>query len=335
MLARKVILTSVLSLTPLLLLTSCSHPYHQPTERYVLVAANVHLPYWQEAAAGFMDVAREYGVKAEVAGPATYDPKQELDAFQKAVASDPSGILLSPANPQTFTAAINSAVQQGIPVITMDSDAPSSRRLLFIGTNNEAAGSEGALHLAEALHSEGNVVIISIPGQLNQEERLSGATRELAAFPKIKVMAQLDDQGQTGTADDEISKLLAEKKPIDGVLCLEASGGPGAAEVAYRLDLIGKIKIVAFDKSPETLDWISRHAIVGTVAQKPYTMAYYGLTFLDDLHHNAVPLFKNWRTAPVNPLPARVDTGTAWIDSSNLAAFKAAMAGYQQPASSM
>ena len=32
--------------------------------------------------------------------------------------------------------------------------------------------------------------------------------------------------------------------------------------------------------------------------QKPYIMAYYGLKFADDLHHNAVHEFKDWRTAP-------------------------------------
>ncbi|HEV2417153.1 MAG TPA: substrate-binding domain-containing protein [Terriglobia bacterium] len=332
---RTAILTFILALLGMSLLSSCGAPYHQQTERYVLVAANIQLPYWAEAAAGFKDVAREYGVQAEVAGPHSYDPKQELEAFNKAVASRPSGILLSPAQPQAFDDAISTAVQEGIPVVTIDSDAPASRRLLFIGTNNEEAGSEGGRRMAEALHGEGNVVIISIPGQLNQEERLHGAEQALRAFPRIKVVAQINDQGKTEVADDEISKLIGNKQKIDGILCLEASGGPGAAEVMYRLDLIGKIKIVAFDESPETLDWISRKAIVGTIAQKPYTMSYYGLTFLDDLHHNALHLFKDWRTAPVNPLPARVDTGSAWIDSTNLAAFKAASASYQQPASSM
>jgi ribose transport system substrate-binding protein len=68
-----------------------------------------------------------------------------------------------------------------------------------------------------------------------------------------------------------------------------------------------------------------------TIGQKPYTMAFYGLRFLDDLHHNVVHEFKDWRTAPVSPLPARVDTGTDVINASNLAAFRAAMRSQQNP----
>ena len=90
--------------------------------------------------------------------------------------------------------------------------------------------------------------------------------------------------------------------------------------------MTGKIPIVAMDKSPDTLGWIERGAIAATVTQKSYTMAFYSLRFLDDLHHNIVHEFKDLKTAPISPLPANVDTGTAIIDPSNVAAFKAAAA---------
>ncbi|MGH9449690.1 MAG: substrate-binding domain-containing protein [Terriglobia bacterium] len=319
-----------LSIAFTVFLTSCAKSYHQPNEHFVLVASNINLPYWQEAAAGFKDGASWLGVKEDVAGPASYDPKQELAAFQKAVAGGATGILVSPAAPALFNSAINAAVQQGIPVITVDSDAPDSHRIMFVGTDNVRAGAECAKHLAELLHGEGNIMIVSIPEQLNQEQRLQGAQQVLSGYPKIKIVETFDDMGKPERANDEISKLIAAKKPLDGILCLEASGGPGAAEVLHRLGLKGKIQIVAFDKNPETLDWISRGEIAGTIAQKPYTMTYYGIRFLDDLHHNAVHEFTNWRTSPVSPLPSIVDTGTAWIDRSNVAAFKAAIASYQQ-----
>lgn len=312
------------------LAASCSKPYHQPNERYVMIASNINLPYWEEAEAGFKDAASWLGVKEEVDGPASYDPKAELDAFQKAVASHPTGILVSPALPDMFNSAINAAVDEGIPVITIDSDAPASHRIMFIGTDNVRAGGECAKHLAELLHGAGSIVIVAIPGQLNQQERLQGAQQVLAGYPKIKILETFDDQGKPERANDEISRLIADKKPVDGILCLEASGGPGAAEVMHRLGLNGKVQIVAFDKNPETLEWISEGVIAGTIAQKPYTMSYYGLKFLDDLHHNAAHEFKNWRTSPVSPLPSIVDTGTAWVDQSNVGAFKAALASFQR-----
>lgn len=303
---------------------SCQKPFHQENERYIFVAANVTLPYWQEAKGGFMDAARTLGVKAEFTGPDTYSPDEEVAAFQKAVEKNPSGILVSPARPEMFTDAINTAIRQGIPVICMDSDAPESKRVMFIGTDNYHAGLESGTRLAKVIHEAGSVVVITIPGQHNLDERMRGVQDAFKKYPKIKISQTLDDKGDPKLANDQISSLLEHKEKIDGVLCLEASGGPGAAEVLHRLNLAGVIPIVAMDKNPETLDWIQQGVITATIAQKPYTMSFYGVKFLDDLHHNIVHEFKDWRTAPASPLPTGVDTGTAVIDSSNLAAFRAA-----------
>jgi ribose transport system substrate-binding protein len=54
-------------------------------------------------------------------------------------------------------------------------------------------------------------------------------------------------------------------------------------------------------------------------------MSYYGLKFLDDLHHNIVHQFSDWRTAPASPLPTWVDTGTAVVDKDNVEAFQSAL----------
>jgi len=316
------------------LLNSCQKPFHQENEKYYFLAANTALPYWQEAQAGFMAAAKELGVKAEFDGPASYSPDEELADFQKAVERNPSGILVSPARPEMFKSAIDSAVKSGIPVICVDSDAPDSLRVLFIGTDNFQAGEESGKRIAELLHGQGSILVIAIPGQLNLDERARGVQEALKKYPGMKILRTLDDKGDPRIANDQVSAILESKDAkakFDGIVCLEASGGPGAAEALHRLNLDGKIPIVAMDKNQETLDYIKQGVISATIGQKPYTMSFYGLKFLDDLHHNIVHEFKDWRTAPVSPLPARVDTGTAVIDLKNLADFQAAMATHVQP----
>jgi ribose transport system substrate-binding protein len=310
--------------------SSCQKPFHEENERYIFVAANTNLAYWQEAKAGFMDAARGLGVKAEFTGSETYSPQDELEVFQKAVDKHPAGIAVSPARPDTFKDAIAAAVKAGIPVVCVDSDAPDSRRITFIGTDNYQAGLISGKRIAELMKGEGNLVVITLPGQFNVDERDRGVTQALKQYPKIKVLRTLDDKGDPRSANDQLSSMLDAKEKIDGIVCLEASGGPGAAEALHRLNLGGKIPIVAMDRTPETLDFIQQGVIAATVAQKPYTMAFYGLRLLDDLHHNIVHEFQDWQTAPVSPLPTRVDTGTAVIDASNLAAFRAAEATRRQ-----
>src|SRR5262252_4363123 len=73
---------------------------HEATENYILVAANTRIAYWQVAAQGLQEAARELGVKAEVVGPEIYDPKAEKEEFLKVVQrqTKPSGILVSAAD---------------------------------------------------------------------------------------------------------------------------------------------------------------------------------------------------------------------------------------------
>jgi ribose transport system substrate-binding protein len=312
-------------------LAGCVASYHEKEERYLLIAANINLPYWQETQAGLLDAAKQMGVKAEMDGPGTYSTQEELDTFQKTVAQHPAGIMISVTNPKMFKPAIDAAIEQGIPVICLDSDAPDSKRVLFIGTDNFRAGQESARRIAAILKGQGKIVVITMPGQPNLEERMRGVQEVLAKYSGIKVVKNVDDKGDSRNAYDAVSDMLGKKEKVDAFLCLEASGGEGAADALHRLDLTGKVAIVAFDKDPGTLDWIDRGAITATVVQKSYVMAYYGLKFLDDLHHNAVHEFKDWKAAPTAPLPAWVDTGTAVIDKSNLAAFRQALAEHPKP----
>ena len=172
---------------------------------------------------------------------------------------------------------------------------------------------------------------MSITGQPNLDERVRGVNEALKKYPGIKIVQTIDDKGDARNAYDGISALISKKQKIDGVICLEASGGAGVADALHRVDLTGKVAIVSFDKDPETFSWIDRGGINATVTQKPYVMAFYGLKFLDDLHHNAVHEFKDWRTAPAPSMPSWVDTGTAIVDKSNLGAFREALSAHPKP----
>ncbi len=313
------------------MIASCAKPYHEETERYVFVATNINLPYWQEARAGFLDAARTMGVKGGLTGPTTYDPSGEVGIFRQIVEQQPAGICLSAARPEIFQAEIDKAMTHGIPVICVDADVPDSRRVMYIGTDNVKAGRESLKRMAALVPGKGSIVVITIPGQHNVDDRVAGVADALKNFPGLKLTKILDDKGDARNAFDQISELIQKKEKVDGIICLEATGGSGAAEALHRFSMEGKLPIVAFDNDPETLDLIEKGQITATITQKPYVMSYYGLKFLDDLHHNAVHQFKDWRTAPATPMPTVVDTGTVVVDKSNLKVYREALAAHPEP----
>src|SRR5205085_4377653 len=135
-------------------------------------------------------------------GPDEYDPNAEKAAFEKALTKKPTGILVSAADAKLLTASIDKAIASGVPVLTIDSDAPDSKRLFFIGTNNYQAGLAGGRRLAKELHGKGNVIVFTMPDQPNLQERLRGYRDALESSPQIKIAQVVDVKGDPRIAFD-------------------------------------------------------------------------------------------------------------------------------------
>src|SRR5271155_2221911 len=182
---------------------------HSASEQYYLIAANIGLSYWKTANAGLQAAAAQYGVHAEMRGPSSLNPKEEADELDAMIARKPAGILVSAADPKLMQPEIDKALAAGIPVITIDADAPDSQRLYFIGTNNLQAGRLGGQRVAAELNGKGNVVFFTMPGQPNLEERLKGYKDIFASYPGIKVVEVFDMKGQSTAAMDKAEEYVA------------------------------------------------------------------------------------------------------------------------------
>ena len=301
-------------------LLSCGR--HDSNEYFVFVAANLQVPYWQAAGAGFSKAAAQMKVRTDYLGPNSYDPKAERDALDQAVQQKATGILLGVTDPALLKDSIDKAIAAGIPVITMDSDAPASKRLFFIGTNNYEVGMTGGLRLAQELKGKGNVVVFTMPDQHNMQDRLHGYRDVLERTPGIKIARVVDIQGDPRIAFDTTTQIIGkEKDQVDAFVCLEAQSGKEVAGVLNSYHVTGKI-VMAMDTDPETLDWIKKGGIAATIAQKPYTMAFVGMQMLDNLYHHKPPsLDTHWSKDSFAPIPSFVDTGSALIDKSNVDSF--------------
>ena len=319
-LARKLVLAS----TAVACLTFPGCQYRSTKDVYYLVATNLKVPYWKTLQQGFNDAASQYGVTARIVGPEGHDAGAEQGALSDAVDAHPAGILVSAADATALQGDIARAISAGIPVITVDSDAPNSQRLYFIGTNNLEAGHIGGKRLVEQLHGKGNVVFYSIPGQPNLDERLKGYEDMIATSSGgIRIASVISTGGESNAAFDQTEQLIKQTgaQKIDAFVCLESAPGAAVGEVLKRNNIKDRV-LIAMDVDPDTLQLISDGVIDSTVSQKPYTMGYIGLKALDEIHHAH---FRQLRSDYTNdfrsPFPVFVDTGSALITKDNMSLY--------------
>jgi len=155
----------------------------------------------------------------------------------------------------------------------------------------------------------------------------------IADHPGIKVVDVFDMQGDSGKAMDKASEYIARKgaETVNAFVCLEASAGKDVGEALKRNNVKDRL-LIAMDADQDTLDLIKDGTIDSTITQKPYTMAYFALKGLDDVHHYTPTqkLTSDFDLESNSPFPSFVDTGVALVDSTNVdAQIKAKQAGAQ------
>jgi ribose transport system substrate-binding protein len=312
--------TSASSTNPTVAPAQSAEPAQAPQankQTFYEVNALVNLPYFIDHRLGLEFAGKVFNDDIKYVGPVDYDMTAMVNAFEQAIAEKPAGINVVGFDP-ALKPSIDAAVDQGIPVMTLDAEVYGSKRYTFLGTGNYNAGKVGARTLAEAIGGKGKVALITKVGQSNLEERIQGYKDEFAAdYPDIEVAQIIDDQSDSAKAADGLKAVLQRIPDLAGVGCVEAAGGVGAATAVKELDMVSKVQIVSMDRDDGTLKFIQDGVIYASVAQKSALMTFLGTMLMEGYVNNPVPIVSDNKAAGVVPLPEAVDTGVVVINKDN------------------
>jgi ribose transport system substrate-binding protein len=321
--------------------SSASAPAANANEEYVMIGISTGVEYWNANKQGLMDVCQELGVKGTFTGPQDQNPEQQANIMDQIIARKPAGILIAPGNPKTLKPYINKAVEAGIPVICVDTDAPDSNRIAYFGTSNFEAGVTGARILCKsilALHKgqtppsgKWQVAISSRPGQWNLDERVRGYKETIAKeFPQVEVVQVVDDETKYSVGEQKCSAVIAAHPDIAGFAGCNAASGPGIAAAVTAAGKVGKIVVVAMDGDSAILDKIESGVITSSVAQRQYYMTYIGVKYLYGLVHGDFRKPGDATKPNLPEVPKIIDTGTVEVNKDNVKVFRTPSQGAKE-----
>src|SRR5215475_11627396 len=183
------------------------------------------------------------------------------------------GIAISPVDPKNQVQLINRAASQAV-VVTQDSDAPSSKRTCYIGTDNEAAGVQAGKLVKEALLQGGQIMVfVGMLDAQNAQERYRGLQKALEGS-NIKIIDVRTDDTDRVRAKSNAADALVKYPDIAGMVGLWSYNGPAILSAVKEAGKTGKVKIIAFDEEDETLAGIKDGSIYATVVQQPFEFGY-------------------------------------------------------------
>jgi len=189
------------------------------------------------------------------------------------------GIAISPVDPVNQLQMLNRAAQQAL-VITQDSDAPSSNRVCYIGTDNVAAGRQAGGLVKEALPQGGKIMVfVGTLDAANAQQRYQGL-KEALQGSNIQILDVRTDGADRVRAKSNAADTLVNQPDIAGMVGLWSYNGPAIVGAIRDAGKTGKVKIVAFDEEDETLNGIKDESIYATVVQQPFEFGYQSMKLI-------------------------------------------------------
>ncbi len=238
---------------------------------------NASSDFWKLARSGIRQAEQEFGVTVSFQEPGESSPTEQKRILEYLIGRGVKGIAISALSPESQIGMLNDVAEQ-IPLICMDSDAPDSKRIAYIGTNNVQAGRFCGLLLKDVLPQGGRIaVFVGKLDSANARERIQGI-REMIQGTQIEIAEVFTDQGKIPTAQENVSIALGKYSDLACLVGIWAYNGPAIAKVVRAQER--KIPVVCFDENEGTLRAIEEGAIQGTVVQDPYQFGYLSIRLL-------------------------------------------------------
>lgn len=254
-----------------------------------LVAKSQGNPVFQAARVGAEQAARELGQKHNIniridwRTPNEEDAQKQAEAIEQLVLSGAHGIAVSCSDANKLTDAINSAVRDGVPVATFDSDAPASRRFVTYAIDDVKCGEQVMDELARAMGGKGIVAILAgNQNAPNLQKRVQGVKNAAKKYSGIKIRETYYHKETPQDAAAKVEQVMQSNPDITGWAMV--GGWPLFTDDALKWEP-GTVKCVSVDALPAQLPYLRSGHVQVLLAQQVFEWGFRSVEHLINKVH--------------------------------------------------
>jgi D-allose transport system substrate-binding protein len=249
---------------------------------YAVLMKTLANPFWGAMGQGVEEGAQAAGVEYFVqAVESDQAAESQLNVCNTMLQREPSVLITAAINSTNLLPCLKTAQDAGVAVIDLDGnldptilDAEGIKIAFRIGSDNVAAGAQGAEYMVEQLGADatGPVLIIEgLSGNVTGQKRVSGFQDRLAALaPGLEVVASLPGDWDRGKAATIMNDILVRHPDLVGVFAANDGMALGAVESAFAAGKGGDIIIIGVDGNSDAVKSIEDGRLTASVAQLPY-----------------------------------------------------------------
>jgi len=254
-----------------------------------LVAKSQGNPVFQAARVGANDAARDLGkkygieIKIDWRTPNEEDAQKQAEAIEQLVLAGADGVAVSCSDANKLTDAINSAVKNGVPVATFDSDAPNSKRFVTYAIDDVKCGEQVMDELAKFMGGKGVVAVLAgNQNAPNLQKRVQGVKNTAKKYSGITIRDVYYHKETPQDAAAKVEQVMQANPDITGWAMV--GGWPLFTDNALKWQP-GTVKCVSVDALPPQLAYLRSGHVQLLLAQQVYEWGYRSVEHLINKIH--------------------------------------------------
>lgn len=184
------------------------------------------------------------------------------------------GIITTGDFSDDFIVAVDKSVEEDIPVVITGLNDVQCSRDIFIGTNQYEFGTIAAILAADATSSDGytNLAVINTKSNSSDNEqidkRIAGITGKMQSLENMRLVTVNNSSSEIIGAEDVTQGILRDFPSVNVIFCMNARDTIAAAQAVVDRNLVGDVKIIGTDITPEIIDFIEKGIIYGVIDRR-------------------------------------------------------------------
>ena len=236
--------------------------------QYDLIVDSPDSQFWQAVYASARKTAAQNDVLLEIMGPDRGTSYDKLDYMNMSIAAKADGIILQYNGEAGLEKAIDTAVENGIPVVTVMSDAVHSRRQSFVGVSDYQLGMAYGEIVSSYVDEDTEKILILQKrdiDDMNESQiytQISNAVQAASGKNDIRIKGR--NLLSTGTFETEeaVTDIFQQKRNIPDILvCMDEETTECARQAVLDFNLAGKVKIIGYYTSEDILAAVEKGVI--------------------------------------------------------------------------
>lgn len=206
--------------------------------------------------------------------------KQILEDVYTKYSTSISGLVTVPWNLSKLNPIIDKFADSSIPVVTINADAPQSKRIACIAPPSKKVGMIAGELMSKMISSSGKVIVISGNKETTIHTKIvEGFIKTMSSeLPSIDIIQIIDSNPDNTyvTLKDFFTKF----HDIKGIYSNNSRSTLLIGKIITEMNLKNKFKAIGTDLFDESIKFLKEDVLQAIIYQNPYMQAYEGVNFL-------------------------------------------------------